>query len=263
MRKAIRHFLNKRGYEIIKQPYIGDRFPDLSKKPDTYYAETPIGKYFLPVRGLEQDAVANTLVRGKFYDGEIIDIAKQYIKKGTSVIDIGANFGQMTIEFSKAAGSDGEVFSFEAQDFVYRYLQQNIAANNCNNVQLFHNAVWETAGKTMYFPEPDLSGPAPYSGNTVTVEAKTNPVQTVTIDSIDFKKPVSFMKIDIEGADIFALRGAKETMLKHRMPVIFEFTQHMQIEYGTTFQDYVELVRSVNYRFAEVITDYNYLILPE
>lgn len=215
MKNFIRKFLNKRGYEIIKQPYVGDKFPNLSKDKTVYYCETPIGKYNLPTQGLEKDAVSNTLVRGKIFEPEIIAIAERFIKKDTAVLDIGANFGQMSIEFSKLAGNGGKVYSFEAQKFVYNFLVQNIRANNCLNVHLFEKAIWDKEGDTLFFPEPDMDSPAPYSGNSVYASKQNNAVQTITIDSLNIKEPISFMKVDIEGADIFALKGARQTILKN------------------------------------------------
>ena len=263
MRKLVRNFLNKRGYEITKQPYKGDKFPNLSTDKTVYYCETPMGKYYLPVKGLEQDAVACMLARGRIFEPEIIDIAKKYIKKDTAVLDIGANFGQMSIEFSKLTAGGGKVYSFEAQHFVYNFLAKNIDANNCSNVHLFEKAVWHKDGETLFFPEPDMKSPAPYSGNSAYISTQSNPVQTITIDSLNITEPVSFMKVDIEGADIFALKGARETILKNKMPVIFEYTQHMQNVYDTTFDDYVEFADSINYKFEEIVLGINFLILPK
>jgi FkbM family methyltransferase len=262
MRKIIRDYLNKRGYEIIKQPYIGDKYPNLSKDKSVYYCETPAGNFYLPLKGLEKDAVAKTLSRGKLFEPEIIAVAKKFIKKGAAVLDIGANFGQMSVEFSKLTG-EGKVYSFEAQNFVYNYLQKNIKANRCSNVQLFENAVWNKEGETLYFPEPDMNSTAPYSGNSVYTSLKSTSVQTITIDSLNILEPISFMKVDIEGADIFALEGAKQTILKNRMPIIFEYSQHMQEEFNTTLNNYVEFVNDINYKFEKVVLGINYLILPK
>ena len=60
------------------------------------------------------------------------------------------------------------------------------------------------------------------------------------------------MKVDIQGSDLFALRGAVETIKRHRMPIIFEFYQPFQAEFRTSFQDYVEFVNSISYRFEKV-----------
>ena len=222
-----------------------------------------MGNYYLPVKGLKKDPVANMLVRGHVFEPEIISIAKKYIKKDTVVLDVGANFGQMSIAFSRLTGNGGKVYSFEAQNFVYKFLEKNSEVNHCTNIHLFEKAVWDKDGDTLYFPEPDMNNPVPYSSNSVYVTRKGIPVQTITIDSLNIKEPVSFMKVDIEGADIFALKGARETILKNKMPVIFEYSQHMQTVYGTTFNDYVEFANSIDYIFQEIILGINYLILPK
>ena len=103
MKKLIRNFLNRRNYEIIKQAYIGDKYPNLSTDRSEYHCQTPIGNYHLPMP-VEIDSVAGTLARGNFFEPQIIALGKKYIKNGSTVIDMGANFGQMSIEFSKFAG---------------------------------------------------------------------------------------------------------------------------------------------------------------
>lgn len=262
MKIIIINFINKQGFEIIKQPFRGNKYPNLSKEKNEYYCETPVGKFHLPLE-FEKDAVASELVRGNIFEPEIIEIAKRYIKPQSSVIDIGANFGQMSLAFSKLAVG-GKVYSFEAQNFVFNFLQKNMESNNCSNVKLYERAVYNNNGETLYFPQPDLSNGAPYSGNSLTGNMSEGiPVQTITIDSLNIKEHISFMKIDIEGADIFALQGAKETIMKNRMPIIFEYTQHMQNEFGSTFGDYVSFVNNLDYKFEEIISKINYLILPK
>ena len=73
------------------------------------------------------------------------------------------------------------------------------------------------------------------------------------------------MKMDIQGSDLFALHGAVETIKRHRMPIIFEFYQPFQAEFRTSFQDYVDFVNSISYRFEKVVMEIesiNYLIVP-
>lgn len=263
MKKIVRNFLNKRGYEIIKQQYKGDKYPNLSKDKSIYYCETPMGNYSLPMNGLEKDAVTTVLVRGKIFEPEVIEVAKKYIRKGTVVLDIGANFGQMSIEFSKLVGEKGKVFSFEAQEFVFNYLEKNIKNNNILNVEIIKKAIWDKDDISLYFSEPDMNSGAPYSGKSVSTNFEKKEIKTITIDSLNIQEPISFMKVDIEGADIFALRGAKNTILKNRMPIIFEYLQHMQTEFEISLQDYIEFADSINYRFSEVVLGINYVMIPK
>lgn len=267
MKKFIRHFLNKRNYEIIKQPYIGNKCRNLSKDKNEYYCETPIGNYFLPIN-FEVDAVASTLVRGKYFEPEVIETARRYIEKGTAVLDLGANFGQMSIEFSKLVGENGKVYSFEAQNFVFNFLKRNIEANNCKNVTLFENAVFNNAGASLYFPPHDFSETsafkgAPYSGLALIANPKEGTeVKTITIDSLNIEMPVSFIKVDVQGADLPAMQGARNTILKYKPAIIFEYEQLVQKDFNTSFNDYAEFVSSINYKFVDIISLVNYLIVP-
>lgn len=263
MKSIIRNFLNKRNYEIIKQPYVGGKYPNLSKDKDDYNCQTAIGNYFLPIDA-DKDGVADTMKRGKLFEPENIELAKRFIKKGTTVLDVGANFGQMAIEFSKLAGDAGLVYAFEAQDKVFKYLQKNIAANNCKNIIAKDGAVYNENDKLLIFPEPDLLQENPYGANAINPRLKQGrQVKTFTIDSLQINTPISFMKVDIQGSDLFALQGAKATILKNRMPIFFEFEQQFQEQFNTTFQDYVDFVQAINYKFAETVSNINFLILPK
>lgn len=70
------------------------------------------------------------------------------------------------------------------------------------------------------------------------------------------------MKVDVQGSDLFAMEGAKETIRKHKMPILFEFEQQFQQDFNTNFNMYVDFVKSINYKFAETIMGINFLIIP-
>lgn len=46
---------------------------------------------------------------------------------------------------------------------------------------------------------------------------------TLKIDGLKFERPVSFIKIDVQGGDLFALQGGVETINRFRMSAIFEY----------------------------------------
>ena len=59
------------------------------------------------------------------------------------------------------------------------------------------------------------------------------------------------------------MQGAKETILKHKPVIIFEFEQPVQKEFKTNFNDYAEFVRSINYKFDDIISEINYIVTPK
>src|SRR5688572_14163924 len=91
--------------------------------------KTMTGTYFLPTDA-KADVVAKAIINNEIFEREVVELASKYIRKGTAVLDLGSNFGQMSILFSNLVGEDGHVYSFDADDFVFEILKKNIAANN-------------------------------------------------------------------------------------------------------------------------------------
>jgi FkbM family methyltransferase len=261
-KKIVNGLLNKFNYDIIKLPAHGaKKFEVNSDVPGLSLYDTPTGKFYLP-SALKNDSVANAIKSGYYFEQEIIDLAKEYYKPGTVLLDIGGNYGQMAVAFSKFS-TGGYVYTFEAEPFVYAVLKRNIDINKCSNVNCIAGAVYNKAGEKLVFPEPDFKRFESYGSYGVDPTAKEGRiVETITIDSLQVKEPVSFIKVDIQGSDLFALQGARETILKNKPAIVFEFEQQFQDEFKTSFNDYVEFVRSINYRFDKVLMGINYLILP-
>ena len=85
----------------------------------------------------------------------------------------------------------------------------------------------------------------------------TEQIKAIRIDDINFKKKISFFKIDVEGMDYEVLLGAKKTILKHKMPIVFEYI-NQKSQYS--FKDIKKFVKQINYYFAKKIDKSNYLI---
>jgi FkbM family methyltransferase len=209
------------------------------------------GQFCLPEIG---DSVVYAIRYGNYFEGSVVEFVKRHARPGTTVIDVGANFGQMTVEWSKAVGETGEVHSIEASDYVVYYLQKTMALNDhCKNVTVYHNSCWETSGEKirMLASGGQYSGMGvlahegdPREGNSLWFESTT-----IAIDDLNYllTKPVSVIKIDVQGADLFALRGARKTLLRDRPIVIFEYEEMYDPIHGITFKDYIDFLDEVNY----------------
>jgi FkbM family methyltransferase len=229
--------------------------PIFTRLPVSYH-ETAVGNYYLPLSA-PKDVVAGEMRAGRIFEPHILETARCYAQPGTSILDIGANFGQMSTLFSQLVGEKGIVYSFEAQEYCFAILKLNIAANKCDNVRPFHGAVMEKGGSEVFFPEPDFVRFGSYGSYPLSLNGDENAraaVKTVAIDDIAFERPISFCKIDVQGSDIFVLRGMRETIRKHRMPILFEYEERFQEEF--------DFVQSIDYRFVKTVAEINYLIMP-
>jgi FkbM family methyltransferase len=262
IKKQVRSFLNRFNYDIVKLAYNGsDKYKINSSIEGLNLYNTPTGKFYLPA-GLKKDIVCNTIQNGNYFEPDVIEVAKQYIKPNTGVLDVGSNYGQMAIFFSSLV-ANGVVYAFEAEPFIFKILTENIKLNNAENIKPVFGAVYNKTGVELVFPEPDFERFDSYGSYGIDPNAKQGRVvKSITIDSLNIQEPISFMKVDIQGSDLFALQGAKNTILKNKMPILFEFEEQFQNEFSTSFNDYALFVQSINYRFEKIITGINYLIVP-
>jgi FkbM family methyltransferase len=238
------------------------RIEGFPNKPALELVSNPAGQMFVPVFP-DNDMIAAAIRSGRVFDEHIVQCASEYIRSGTTVVDVGANFGQMTLQFARLAGESGRVIAIEADDYVHHVLRQNLQVNGVENVTTVNKAAHVTPGLQVFFPDQDFVRFQSYGSYGLDPNARTGrSVETITVDSLNIEAPVSFMKVDVQGSDLFALQGAKQTILRHRMPIIFEYEEQFQAEFGTTFQDYVDFVLGVGYRFVKTVDDINFVIAP-
>jgi FkbM family methyltransferase len=257
LKQIVKAGLRRLGFDVVRyRPRKSKRTRALT------YHETATGNYFLPTDA-HGDLVANAIKAGWTFDSEIVNLARRYGREGTVVLDVGANFGQMSVLFSRMVGDAGRVYAFEADDFVFEILQKNIAANRrTGKIVPIFGAVYHTAGETLFFPVQDFQRFQSYGSYGIDYNGGPGrPVKTITIDSLNIEDPISFMKVDIQGGDLQALQGAVETIKRHRMPIIFEYEYAFEDELKMSFQDYVDFVQSIDYRFEKVVSQ-NFLVVP-
>jgi FkbM family methyltransferase len=148
----------------------------------------------------------------------ILNLRRQYYGDGVLAIDGGANIGVFTVDWAKQMSEWGRVIAFEAQERVFYALAGNVTLNNCFNAALIHAAVSDQDG-SMQMPVPDYSIPSNFGGlslngsnENIGQEIKdTATVRMLKIDSLKLER-CDLIKLDIEGMELEALKGAEQTI---------------------------------------------------
>jgi FkbM family methyltransferase len=158
---------------------------------------------------------------GEYSEGEI-ELWKQFIKPGMTVFDVGANIGCFTVYLAKAVGPRGKVYSIEPQRQIYQMLNGNLALNHLGNVSVMLGCLGDTVG-TIEFPASDFLQVGNFGGVSA-YQDKTSPGvrDVVPVIQLDQLAPQAchFIKIDVEGMEESVIRGATNTIAKHR-PVLY------------------------------------------
>ncbi|MCG2666079.1 FkbM family methyltransferase [Bradyrhizobium sp. CCBAU 11434] len=164
---------------------------------------------------------------------ELLALRRKHHGDGIIAIDCGANIGVHTIEWASAMTGWGSVIAVEAQERIYYALAGNIAINNCFNALAVHAAVSSEPG-TMQVPNPNYFTPSSFGslelrprpsnefiGQEIDYTNNTVLVRKMTLDELNLPR-VDFIKIDIEGMEMEALTGARETVRAHRPILLIE-----------------------------------------
>lgn len=208
----------------------------LYKTEKKYYNQksfTYLINYFL---FKNDNLVSRSIIEGWQYHKYFFDFLElnEIELSGKTIIDVGANNGSFTIDFSKLVGEAGKVYSFEPQRIIYMQLCTNCFINGCTNVFPINKAVGEK-NEIIDIEVNDFDTNAPVNyGNTHVVinnntDKKTEAIECITIDSLNLKN-VALVKIDIQGFELFALKGMLNT-LKENRPYLFIEIEKEQIDF--------------------------------
>lgn len=155
---------------------------------------------------------------GEWSESEI-NLLEHFLKRGDTVIDIGANIGTHTVAFANFVGETGTVLAFEPQRLAFQMLCGNIAINCLTNVRCMQQAVGDAPGQTnapIVNPhEQHNFGAVSLTNNHRSGEV----VDLVSIDSLNLNA-CNLIKIDVEGMEPGVIKGARETIEKFR-PMLF------------------------------------------
>jgi FkbM family methyltransferase len=154
---------------------------------------------------------------GEFSEGEV-DLFRQIVQPGQVVIEVGANIGAHTVFLARQVGVQGAVLAFEPQRIVFQTLCANIALNSLPNVAAFQQAVGERPG-TIKVPELDWRHENNFGGLSLGEYTKGSDVPVVTLDSMGIAR-CDFIKVDVEGMEEQALRGARDLITRLK-PILY------------------------------------------
>lgn len=155
---------------------------------------------------------------------EVRQAIEQRLRPGDAFIDAGANIGFYSVLAARLTGQSGQVVAVEMMPATARALARNLALNQAVNVRIVQNALSDSTGQIIRARVTNQKhGQATIMDHgRAAPSAESVAVQTVTLAGIlaDLEQ-VRLMKLDLEGAEFLALKGAGPAIRKIRS-IIFE-----------------------------------------
>lgn len=151
------------------------------------------------------------------------DVIRDSLSKGDCFVDVGAFIGYYSILAREYVGKEGKIIAFEPNPFNYQKLRKNIELNSFTNVVAENMALADKEGSLKLF-----KGKCPTSHSLVPGTQYTKE-DYVTIKAIPFDKYQEehsvipkCIKIDVEGAEYYVLKGMERTINTYHPDIILE-----------------------------------------
>ena len=196
-----------------------------------------------------EEAVSEVIRQtGDFYEADILDELREMFPEQRTIVDVGANIGTITLP---VAMTGVECLAFEPAPANAARLAENAELNRLGNVTVIEAAMWSERG-TVALRVEGLEG----AGTSKVVKAGgdgTVEVPAATLDQFAGGGAAApdLLKIDVEGGELEALRGAEATLRAGRVREVFVETHPLALEErGASEADVAALLGELGY--AEV-----------
>lgn len=150
----------------------------------------------------------------------------------------------------------GTAYGFELDDLNFALLKQNLAINNCSNVEVHNVAVSDFPGVLSYKRHTNRPSPAFRLQAYTTYEESVGfvSVNSITLDDFLKSNGVSpdLIKVHVEGAEMNVLMGMRET-LRDCKPILFLEIHPTNLHYfNTSTSEILSLLIENNYKLFEI-----------
>lgn len=160
---------------------------------------------------------------GGQYEPQVMQVLHRLVQPTDVCVDIGANIGVLTLALARFA-PQGQVFAFEPGHASFAYLETNIANADATNVSAASMGVYDRTGTLPLQVSASHPGGS-YISQTEVHEAASESIPVTRLDdwveanAID---RLDVMKLDIEGAELRVIDGARQTLDRFRPVLVVE-----------------------------------------
>jgi FkbM family methyltransferase len=139
----------------------------------------------------------------------MIEAALCDLKTGDTFLDVGCHYGIFSILASKLVGPTGRVISVEPHGESLQIFRENVAFNQCENVEILNVAFSDVTAPLAFTHEANFGVVAPDADP----NSAAHTVQGMAGDEALRSLPIpAAVKIDVEGHEFAAMSGLKQTL---------------------------------------------------
>jgi FkbM family methyltransferase len=194
----------------------------------------------------------SVFVTGRYEPNEFSLLSK-VLKPGMTFMDVGANLGLYTLYAARKVGAAGCVLAIEPSSREMAILKGNVESNALNNVRLQLVALLDHASEVeLLVARPQNSGHntlGAFGYNTALDHREK--IQAQRLDDVvqaEGLRRIDVIKMDIEGAELGALRGAVDTLRQYHPLLLLELSDRLLQHQKASSAEVLALLAQHSYR---------------
>lgn len=192
---------------------------------------------------------------GFYFEAAVQEIYENVLSDGDVAVDVGANRGRHLFPMARKVGKAGRIIGFEPIEDLFRDLKARRKSTKLKQIRLHRYAAADEGGSasfTYFANRPAFSGlkqrGTPFDPKTEGGVCEISVRKCKLDDKMPWLRKVALIKMDIEGGEYHALKGAIQTMKKSRPIIIFENgCSGTSKTYGYSCDDFFGLFQQANY----------------
>jgi FkbM family methyltransferase len=222
------------------------------------------GRYGIAYKVVPHSALDAHIIKNGIYGDWIASQDLIEIAKDAVIFDIGANAGFLSLIFAKRYAPDGAVYAYEPDPAIFDRLQENLAVNDgIKNLFLNQVALQDDPDKmtsTLNIRRAIDDDADENCGLSSLLNISLHTVDRVTVKVSTLDKEVSrlalqrldFIKIDVEGFETKVLAGGRNSILRFKPAILWEFSRVIDKLSGTqnSTQSFLYLAKLGYHHFA-------------
>lgn len=208
---------------------------------------------YTDLTGLRRRADISDVIDGRWFMGVNVGLpgwVLNYVQPGQVVLDVGANIGVVAGQLCQRVGRTGRVVAVEPLPANIDRLQELAALNDLPQLLVCPFAMSSSSdGAKLRIQTADESS-AWASFTASWIDGGVIDVETRTLDDVarELPRPVSFIKIDVEGAEELVVRGGSNVLSEDRPLVYSEFNDIVLRDAGSSSADLLRVFAEFGYK---------------
>ena len=208
------------------------------------YISTRHGAY-LHIEPSSLDVYVHILNNGRTWNGPVLDICSRFLRGGDTFYDVGANIGYMTLEIAALFGDETTCVAIEPQPLLADAIRKSAERSGLMRVRVVEAMVSSTDGEAELFLSAHSihASQVGRKGWRTSIRRSTVSIDTLVVEDTAIAAP-TVIKMDIEGGELEALRGARETLMEYHPVVVLECDDNMA-RWGYGREALIDIFRQV------------------